>query len=181
MIAPVIADGCDLLGVTTAVSGSVACLATTSAVASRPASGPLPLDTLQVAFDSQVTARALHLPDLFSQALEYPMLGVMGVTEAGLDHPLVQRANARRAVGGDLFQQRDVQPHVQKRIGFAAFRMPVASERLLALLQERLIFGMTLNHIDDLPLNRLQLLAGASLLPGIDELLAQLSTVDAEH
>jgi len=76
------------------------------------------------------------------------------------------------AVGAGLFADAQVHREVQKGVGLAGLGREFRAEGALPVVEQRVILGVLADQGDQCRLERLQRLAAAALLPGLDELLA---------
>ena len=76
-------------------------------------------------------------------------------------------ANAARPIGGYLIAHREMHGHVQKRIGLAHLRGKVLPNGVFAIVEQRSVFRMFKNHIENLRFDRLKRHALLMLLPRI--------------
>ena len=73
----------------------------------------------------------------------------------------------------DLLADREMQAHVQERVGLAALGRVVAVERTVAGLEYACVLRVQFDDADDLVLDRLHRQGGAVLAPGLDVHAAQ--------
>jgi hypothetical protein len=81
---------------------------------------------------------------------------------------MVYRLDPRGAVGARLFAQRDVHPHMQKRVGLAPLGREFLLPDILGLLQQGMVFGMNLDNLGDYRLHWFEQVFLLQLTPHVE-------------
>jgi hypothetical protein len=146
----------------------------------RPIAPARTVDAVEIAPLVERSLIALQGPDGLREAIHDPVLRLVGVSRL-LQQMLIQPPDARRLIDTQLIEDGDVQTHVQEGVRFAMFGQEIPLQGGIGIADERLVFGVLAQDLDDLRLDRLEGFSGSGLLPSGDEDTSVTLAIVGEH